>query len=291
MLDDIAIFIDVVKHGSLTAAAENLGIPKSKISRRIQHLEAELNTVLLTRTTRQQELTKEGTQFYQLVSTSIEQAQESTLLFKRKRHEHQGEILIQIPNEFFNRVIAKLLIAFKEAYPNIRVTCHHTSEQQVELDTKYDLIFVLHEHSLPESNWIGRNLISFPQSIYCCQHAIERLNVNSLQALSSIKTIGDESKAIWYFRSKGKVEVVEVENAIVLTSPEMQMASLSGCEYIAKLPDFHVSTAGYEEKLAKLPICGQPLAKQLTVLYQNRHLPNRTRLFLDYFQSHLSQFS
>jgi len=291
MLDDIAIFIDVVKYGSLTAAAKRLGMPKSKISRRIQYLEAELNTILLRRTTRHQALTKEGEQFFRLVSSSIKEVNENVSYFKQQKHEQQGEVFIQIPNEFFNRVIAKLLVAFKQAYPNIRVTCHHSNDHKIQLDVKYDLIFALHEHSLPESDWVGRNLISFPQSIYCCLHSANQIKVKSIQSLANVGSIGDESTAIWYFRNKDKVEAVEVESSFVLTSPEMQMASLSNSQFVAKLPDFHVNIAGYDDKLAKLALPAQPLAKQLTVLYQNRHLPMRTRLFLDFFQSHLSEFS
>ena len=64
-LEDLYIFSEVVEAGSLTAAADKLGIPKSKISRRLVSLERQIGSSLLTRTTRKQQLTESGALLYQ----------------------------------------------------------------------------------------------------------------------------------------------------------------------------------------------------------------------------------
>ncbi|MDB4837979.1 LysR family transcriptional regulator, partial [Marinomonas sp.] len=58
-------FVEVVRQGSFSAAAIQLGVSASHISRLISQLEAELNTTLLFRTTRRIRLSESGELYYQ----------------------------------------------------------------------------------------------------------------------------------------------------------------------------------------------------------------------------------
>ena len=51
-LNDIALFVQVVRHGSFAEAARRQGLPPNTVSRRIQQLEAQLGTRLMQRSTR-----------------------------------------------------------------------------------------------------------------------------------------------------------------------------------------------------------------------------------------------
>ncbi|BBI75982.2 hypothetical protein HAALTHF_51780n [Vreelandella aquamarina] len=62
-LEEQQAFITVVDCGSITAAAERLGITVSGVSRALNRLEQKLGTTLLRRTTRRLELTEEGETF------------------------------------------------------------------------------------------------------------------------------------------------------------------------------------------------------------------------------------
>ena len=61
-LNDIRLLMQVVEHGSYTAAARAIGVPKSTISQRIANLEATIGTGLLRRTSRSFSLTDAGAQ-------------------------------------------------------------------------------------------------------------------------------------------------------------------------------------------------------------------------------------
>ena len=63
-LEDISIFIRVVDAGGISRAAEQLGIAKSAVSRRLVDLETRLGVRLLNRTTRTSSLTEAGRGFY-----------------------------------------------------------------------------------------------------------------------------------------------------------------------------------------------------------------------------------
>lgn len=63
-LNRLAIFVAVVEAGSLTAAAERLGLAKTMVSAHVQRLEAEVGASLVVRTTRRLNVTEAGRAFY-----------------------------------------------------------------------------------------------------------------------------------------------------------------------------------------------------------------------------------
>src|SRR6185295_18117512 len=59
-LNDLAYFVHVIEHGGYTAAERALGIPRSRLSRRVTELESRLGVRLLQRSTRRLSLTDAG---------------------------------------------------------------------------------------------------------------------------------------------------------------------------------------------------------------------------------------
>ena len=74
-LDDLAAFVRVVELGSFTAAARDLGLPRSTLSRRISLLERHRDEVLLHRTTRKVETTPEGLLLFEQASAAVARLQ------------------------------------------------------------------------------------------------------------------------------------------------------------------------------------------------------------------------
>ncbi len=64
-LNDLYYFVKVVEHGGFTRAGLALGMPKSKLSRRIAALEAQYGVRLLQRSTRHFSVTEIGREFYE----------------------------------------------------------------------------------------------------------------------------------------------------------------------------------------------------------------------------------
>lgn len=59
----MSIYVQIIESGSITKAADKLGVSKSVVSSALKQLENELNTILLKRTTRKQTLTSTGERF------------------------------------------------------------------------------------------------------------------------------------------------------------------------------------------------------------------------------------
>ncbi|MEC8228417.1 MAG: LysR family transcriptional regulator, partial [Pseudomonadota bacterium] len=65
MLDDIALFVEVVNRGSLAAGAKQVKLPAATVTRRIQRLEAQLGVKLMHRSARKLVLTHDGEVYFQ----------------------------------------------------------------------------------------------------------------------------------------------------------------------------------------------------------------------------------
>ena len=89
-LNDLQFFAAVVEHRSFSAAARQLGIPKSRVSRRVALLEERLGVRLLERSTRKLNVTEVGQKVYEHARAAIEEADAAEDVALRMRSEPRG---------------------------------------------------------------------------------------------------------------------------------------------------------------------------------------------------------
>lgn len=300
-LDDLHLFVCLVEAGSFTLAAKELGIAKSKLSRRLVLLEKKLGCELLLRTTRKQELTDSGRLLFCASKEHIDALAKVEEELSSSLNQPQGKLKVLLPLEFFNKIISTLIGDFLRHYPKIQLHCQHYSGSVPEFDPKFDLCFVLHEQALPTTNWIAKELLSFPQSIYVSPLMSPEAVINLLQAkvirpeqLSQYDCILEEEGQPWHFRNDDKIEQVNVSGKVILSSPEMRLQAAEHGIGLCKLPDYVlknslVANASVEQSLQRLSLSHESVAQRLSVLYQSRNIASKTRTFLDYFQSNVGQ--
>ena len=295
-LDDLHLFVRLVDAGSFTQAAKDLGIAKSKLSRRLVQLEQKLGAELLLRTTRKQALTESGRLLYSASKEHIEALVQVEEELYSSLNQPQGKLNVLLPLEFFNKIISTLIGDFLRIYPKINLHCQHYSGSVPEFDAKFDLCFVLHEQQLPASNWIAKELLSFPQSIYLSPSmAAEQVKpllkqqVVKPEQLAQYDCILAEENQSWHFRNQHKLELVNVTGKLILSSPEMRLQAAAQGLGLCKLPDYMLKNSELVHSLQRLPLSHESVAQRLSVLYQSRNIASKTRTFLDYFQSNASK--
>ncbi|KGJ90672.1 LysR family transcriptional regulator [Colwellia psychrerythraea] len=315
-LDDLHLFVSLVEAGSFTLAAKELGIAKSKLSRRLVLLEKKLGCELLLRTTRKQELTESGRLLFCASKEHIDALTKVEEQLFSSLNQVQGKLNILLPLEFFNKIISTLIGDFLRRYPKINLNCQHYSGAIPEFDPKFDLCFVLHEQVLPSSNWIAKELVSFPQSIYFSPLMAATVEIKLLankkvspEQLSQFDCILADENQPWHFRNIDKVEQVNVSGKLVLSSPEMRLQAAEQGLGLCKLPDYVVknnlkrnkllkhdalrdeqfNNIGQQQGLQRLSLSRESVAQRLSVLYQSRNIARKTRTFLDYFQSNVGK--
>lgn len=156
LLNDMALFVEVVKARGFRRAAEAVGIPNSTVSRRISSLEKAIGLRLLHRTTRKIELTEAGQIYFQRCKRIVDEA--------KLAHEQLGELLAQpsgvlrasLPVDFANIYLAPLIAEFARRYPGISFDLDLTPRLVDLVSEPFDV--AIRMGNPPNSNLIARQL-------------------------------------------------------------------------------------------------------------------------------------
>ena len=118
---DLLLFAQIVRSGSLSAAAASLGLGRSAVSKRLLALETNVGSRLLQRTTRKMSLTEVGEEIL-LQAHKIESALNAvTTISDNHQVEHSGKIKVSCPTGIGRKLVVPLLKPFIEKYPNISI--------------------------------------------------------------------------------------------------------------------------------------------------------------------------
>jgi len=131
-LNDMLFFAEVVDHGGFAAAERALGVPKSRLSRRVASLEEQLGARLLHRTTRKLSLTTVGEAYYRHCAAIRDEAQSAAAAVARAQSEPRGLVRIACPVTLAQTVVGSLLPAFMARYPLVQVATQ-VSNRRVDL--------------------------------------------------------------------------------------------------------------------------------------------------------------
>ena len=132
-LNDLYYFAMVVDHGGFAAAERALGIPKSRLSRRISQLESELGVRLLQRSTRRFAVTDVGTSVYHHAQTMLAEAQAAREVVDRLSAQPRGLVRVSVPVSLAQQELPAMLPDFLALYPEVRV-------QLLVSNRRFDLI-------------------------------------------------------------------------------------------------------------------------------------------------------
>ena len=121
-LNDLASFVRVVELGTISAAAEAEGVPKSTISRRIARLEDELGVELLRRSARSFALTDDGRMLHARSCAALQELDEVADHLREASEVPRGRLLVAAPPNIAGSAgFAELLADYRRACPEVRV--------------------------------------------------------------------------------------------------------------------------------------------------------------------------
>ncbi len=119
--DDLASFAAVVRAGSFTKAAAQLGVSQSALSQTIRHLEARLDLKLLNRTTRSVSPTGAGERLYQTIGPRFADIEAELAVLGEMRGQPAGSIRITATEHAVRSVVWPRLKAWLPRYPDIKI--------------------------------------------------------------------------------------------------------------------------------------------------------------------------
>ncbi|QJQ95133.1 MULTISPECIES: LysR family transcriptional regulator [Halomonadaceae] len=289
-LEEQQAFVTVVDCGSITGAAERLGITVSGVSRALNRLERKLGATLLRRTTRRLELTEEGETFLghcRHILSAVEMAEESIL----DRHDQpQGRLRINAAPSFMQFVIAPVIGEFRALYPGITLELD-THDRFVDLlEQRVDLAIRIGE--LEDSSLHARPLgqsplriLASPRYLEChgVPHSVEALGHHSLLGFSQLDHLNR-----WPLR-RADGKYLHITPTLAASSGTTLLELTTAGEGIACLADF--MTLSLRRKGALVEVLPQHVEFQTqpinAVYYRQAILSQRTRLFMEFLAQRL----
>lgn len=286
--DRVEAFVEVVRGGSFAAAARQLRVSNSHISRLVSQLEQQLGTQLLYRTTRQIRLTDAGALYYDSCRQLFDGFKEAELLLTHHQGQPTGLLKITAATTFGDRYIAPLVNDFALLYPQIKVSMHFSNRQVELIDEGFDV--GIRMGVLKESTLIARRLCDRKEYIvgapaYFVRHPAPQ-NLAALEQHHCL--IG--SRSSWLLAQDGlRKDVVVRGNWQANSGPGLLDAALKGMG-IAQLPDYYVDEHLASGRLQSvLDEFRYPDTGVWVVYPQQRYLAPKVRFFIDFLVERFSQ--
>jgi len=149
-VDLLSAFVQVAQQRSVSAAARELGLGKSLVSKRVAQLEAAVKTVLFSRSTRRVALTPAGEAYLDSARRALAELQGAEERLRELRSDLSGPIRLTAPVSWGQRVLARRLPEFLRLHPAIEVELQLADRM---LDLAYERIDIaLRWSSLPTTD-------------------------------------------------------------------------------------------------------------------------------------------
>jgi DNA-binding transcriptional LysR family regulator len=288
-LNNLQKFINTVKAGSITAAARDMQMPKSSLSRQLRQLENQLNIKLLERRPRNLEVTEAGQQLFEQTEPLLAGIQEAHEDLESMRLKPRGPLHIQVPTESLGEDISEICLAFMQDYPDIKICITQYTAALPSHPEKQDISFVLHDTPLPDMDVVARTLASFPQSIYS---SISHPEICSLRDIEQQKQVLRSDEDFWHFRStKNQRLSIKTNPSIIMDSHEMRVQACLRGYGLARFTDYSVESHVKNKLLKRTKLDDPMTAVLLSVLYRQRRVPKKAGLFVDFVQSHIGKMT
>ena len=138
-LNNLHFFVLVVERRGFTAAADALGVPKSRVSRHIAELEESLGARLLQRNSRKLELTEAGSEFYGYCVSMMEQARAAHIAMQHRVGAVAGKLRVSVTVAVADLLLTKVMPAFLSKYPQLSVALQATNREVDLIDERIDV--------------------------------------------------------------------------------------------------------------------------------------------------------
>ena len=288
-LEDIGTFVEAAERGSLSAAARELGVPKSTISRRIARLERELGQELIRRSSRTFKLTEAGDALYRQSAPAIRDLAEATRAVSEAGSEPQGDLKVTAPLDLGSAPrFAAMLVAFRAAWPKVRVVVDLTDRYVDLVAEGYDLAFRIHSHALEDRASLKvRRIGPFNGGVYASPQYLDRVGRPSRPSdLARHEIVGfvPIGKSLTFTHTDGSRETVAFEPALLTTNMSFVPIALEAGAGIGCVANFIARAVVERGALERvLPEWEAMQSAMLSIVWPgSRQTSRRLRAFLDF---------
>ncbi|MDR5905625.1 LysR family transcriptional regulator [Franzmannia qiaohouensis] len=169
-LNDALIFAKVVEQGSFIAAAKQLHLSKTTVSRKVQGLEERLGARLLHRTTRNLSLTEAGAVYFDYCNRIAQDLDQAENAVQSLEDSPRGWLRVTAPFTLCTEFTSDLIREFHERYPQVRIEMVLSNDRLDLVTNQIDV--ALRVGPLPDSTLIARPLARYRSFVYASDRYI-----------------------------------------------------------------------------------------------------------------------
>ncbi|MBL9013172.1 MAG: LysR family transcriptional regulator [Myxococcales bacterium] len=167
-LNDIVVFTKVAETKSFTGAADQLGLPKSTVSRKLAQLEERLGVRLVQRTTRKLALTEIGEAYYARAARIVADIQAAEQVVTDMQATPRGRLRVTAPIDLSTRYLGAIIAEFIADHADITVELDAADRVVDLIEEGFDV--AVRFGQLPESTLIARKLTTL-SAVLCASPA------------------------------------------------------------------------------------------------------------------------
>lgn len=174
-LNALHLFAQVVEHGGFAPAGRAIGVPKSRLSRKVAELEARLGVTLIHRSTRRFAVTEAGRVFHRHCVAMLAEAQAAEDAIAMTRAEPQGTVRVSCPVLLSERVLAPMIARFMAAHPKVRVRVEATGRRVDVIEEGFDMAIRVRTPPLEDTGLVLKQLGDHRSALVADPALAERL--------------------------------------------------------------------------------------------------------------------
>lgn len=290
-LDAMNVFVRVVELGSFTAAASQLGVARSVVTRQVAALEEHLGVKLMIRSTRSLSLTAAGSAYLEKCRVILDLVAEAETEVMEERATPSGPLRISLPLSFGLRRLVPLLLEFIRSYPAISLAIDFSDRHANLIEEGIDLSIRVTADLAPSEivRKLGSSrLLTVAAPDYLNDHGRPQ-HPAELAEHACLGYSPQANNRPWIYQTDGRPKPFYVSHRLQANNGDaLTEAAVQGFG-IAVQPDFIVGDLIRAGRLETLlgPFEPPPLGIY-AVLPSNRHIPYRVRALTDFMADALA---
>ncbi len=305
-IEQLRLFLAVIRTGSFSAAGRDLKLAPSSVSRQISDLEESLSAQLFTRTTRQLTLTEAGHTYQFHASRILSDIVEARQALQELDARPSGTLSLTAPIAFGRRQVAPMLSGFLTQHPDIDIEFGLT-DRRVDL-VQEGIDAAVRIGSLPDSTLVARRIAPMRRIVcaspaYLEKHGTPKSPEDLKKHLCLTFRMGDTgslwrpSADVWRFKQKKGVLNVPVTGPLKTTSGDVLVECARDGVGLILIIDWlvkpHLESGELVRVLDKHSVTTSARDEEAVyVVYPSaRYVSTRLRSFVDYAVDHFDKLA
>ncbi|MDY0021422.1 LysR family transcriptional regulator [Arenimonas caeni] len=292
-LNDLQFFAMVVEHGGFAAAERALGVPKSRLSRRIAQLESDLGVRLLQRSTRKFAVTDVGQSVYRHAQTMLAEAQAAREAVDRVSAAPRGIIKVSCPVALAQELLAPLLPAFMKKHPQVRIQLHVSNRRVDLIQEGFDVALRVRSQLNDDGEMVARSFGQLRELLVASPRYLDRVgrpkSPADLAGHTTLSMIEDDARQRWTLHGpEGQVQKVDLTPTLMAQDFPLLLAAARDGLGVVLLPELSCAEAIRRGELeVVLPEWNLPQGICHAIYPSRRGLLPAVRAFIDFLAEQL----